>query len=70
MQTEVCIRALPFFKNLSEEDIALLTTISHMENYYPDYILHYENTTSKRILFLIKGLAKAYKIDKYLNFRT
>jgi len=67
MHTETCIRALPFFENLSDEQTTLLSTLSHIENYSQDYILHYENTASTRMLFLIKGLAKAYRIDKHDN---
>jgi len=67
MHTEISIRALPFFKSLSTEHITFLTTISHLENYTADYILHYENTRSNRILFLISGLARAYRIDKHDN---
>ncbi len=67
MHTETSIRALSFFKNLSDAQITSLATISHLESYASDYILHYENTQSNRILFLISGLAKAYKIDKHDN---
>jgi len=67
MQTEASIRMLPFFRSLSDEQIQLLGSISHVEHYAADYILHYENSYSTRILFLIKGLAKAYRIDKHDN---
>ena len=38
-----------------------------LQNYTEDYVLHYENKESNKLLFLTEGLAKAYKIDKHDN---
>ncbi len=66
-QTEKSIRALSFFAHLQEKEIARLAAMSHLESYPKSYLLHYEGNLSTRILFLVSGLAKAYKIDKYDN---
>lgn len=66
-KTEEAIRSLSFFEPLDDTQIAQLSKISHIEYHEADYLLHYENSTSSRILFLVSGLAKAYKIDKYDN---
>ncbi|MEN4046670.1 Crp/Fnr family transcriptional regulator [Sulfurimonas sp. NWX367] len=44
-----------------------LVSISLLHRYQKDYVLHYENGNSSELLFLIDGLAKAYKIDKHDN---
>jgi CRP/FNR family transcriptional regulator len=44
-----------------------LISISLLKSYKNNYLLHYEKTKQDRLLFLVKGLAKAYKIDKYEN---
>ncbi len=67
MQTKASIQSLSFFKTLNEQQIEHLSSISHIEKYAQGYMLHYEQTLSSRILFLTKGLAKAFKIDKYDN---
>ena len=66
-KTEQSIRELSFFSRINEEQITQLAAISHLESYPKSYLLHYEGSISKRILFLVSGLAKAYKIDKYDN---
>jgi len=67
LQTEAAIRSLSFFNVLEDEQIIQLSSIAHIETYSKGYILHYEKSHSSRILFLVKGLAKAFKIDKYDN---
>ena len=66
-KTEQSIRELSFFSRINEGQITQLAAISHLESYPKSYLLHYEGSSSKRILFLVSGLAKAYKIDKYDN---
>jgi len=67
LQTETAIRSLSFFNILDEQQREKLSSISHIETYGKGYILHYERSRSSRILFLVQGLAKAFKIDKYDN---
>jgi CRP/FNR family transcriptional regulator len=61
------IAELNFFSNLSEPLKEILYSISSIKSYPADYLLQYENSHNNQLLFLIKGLAKAYKIDKYDN---
>jgi len=61
------IGSLSFFSTLKTEQIALLSSFSSSKNYPKDYMLHYEKSLSSSLLFLVKGLAKAYKIDKHGN---
>ena len=67
MSIKDCISSLDFFKKLNQEQIELLTSISTINNYQKDYILHYEQKYTKNLLFLKSGLVKAYKIDKHDN---
>ena len=61
------IHSLSFFSTLNEEEINKLISISFVKEYNNEYMLHYENSQSDRLLFLVKGLAKASKIDKHDN---
>ncbi len=61
------IENLVFFRHLTLLERERLMAISSLRTYNPQYLLHYEKSQSKRLLFLVKGLAKAYKIDKHEN---
>ena len=61
------LRSIDFFATLNSEQIDDLASISTINNYDKDYILHYEKKRSEQLLFLVDGLAKAYKIDKHNN---
>jgi len=61
------ISKLDFFNNLDNQKIETLISISSIKNYKSNYLLYYEKTKQNRLLFLVEGLAKAYKIDKYGN---
>lgn len=61
------IHSLPFFKNLSEDEVEQLIAISSLKNYNAESLLHYEKNQSNKLLFLVSGLAKAYKMDKHDN---
>ncbi len=52
---------------MNNEQKKLLASISTLNSYKKDYILYYEQKHSSNLLFLITGLAKAYKIDKHNN---
>lgn len=67
MSIENCINSLDFFSTLDEQQVELLCSISTVNNYNKDYILHYEQKNIDNLLFLKSGLAKAYKIDKHDN---
>jgi len=61
------IKSLDFFSKLNTKEIDLLCSLSTINNYTNNYILNYENQTSNKLLFLLKGLTKSYKIDKHSN---
>jgi len=58
---------LDFFSNLSEDRIDDLISISSIKSYSANCLLHYEKSQHTQLLFLVDGLAKAYKIDKHDN---
>ncbi len=61
------IKSLSIFKDLNNSQIDKLYSISTVQNYSKNSILFYEKDRTDRLIFLISGLAKAYKIDKYNN---
>jgi len=61
------IKNLNFFSTLNDEQLDILLGISLIETYDKDSVLYYEKTSSHKVIFLIKGLAKAFKIDKHDN---
>ncbi len=67
MNIKEAIANLNFFSNLSHRNIERLVSISAIKSYNIDCLLHYEKNRSNQLLFLIEGLAKAYKIDKHDN---
>jgi len=67
MSIKEALFQLNFFSNLEEDEINQLIAISSFKKYSSDFLLHYEKSHSKNLLFLVNGLAKAYKIDKHDN---
>ena len=67
MSTKKTIASLDFFSLLSEEQIDQLLSISVINKYPKEYVVHYEKKENNSLLFLLSGLAKAYKIDKHNN---
>ncbi|HEY9202725.1 MAG TPA: Crp/Fnr family transcriptional regulator [Sulfurimonas sp.] len=61
------IKKLSFFSSLSEEQLSTINSISKIMTYPKNSILYYENDINDRIFFLISGLLKVYKIDKFEN---
>jgi CRP/FNR family transcriptional regulator len=61
------IKNLSFFKSLNESLIEDVSNISTIKNYPKNSILYYENDIKNKIFFLLSGLLKIYKIDKYEN---
>lgn len=61
------IHSIEFFSKLSEDKVAEFVTISSLKNYNSESLLHYEKSQSDKLLFLVDGLAKAYKMDKHDN---
>lgn len=61
------IKKLSFFNSLNEDQLATIDSISKITSYAKNSVLYYENDTNNKIFFLISGLIKVYKIDKYEN---
>ncbi len=56
-----------FFSSLNEEQLEQIVSITSLHEYEKEYMLYYEQEKSPYLYFLVKGLAKAYKIDKHNN---
>ena len=67
MSIKNVIKSQDFFSSLNEEQVDKLASISTLNSYSKEYILHYESRELDRLIFLIEGLVKAYKIDKHGN---
>ncbi|MCW8839166.1 MAG: Crp/Fnr family transcriptional regulator [Thiovulaceae bacterium] len=61
------IKNLSFFKSLNNGQIKNISNISIVKTYPKNSILYYENDTKNKVYFLLSGLLKVYKIDKYEN---
>jgi CRP/FNR family transcriptional regulator len=61
------IRKISFFNSLDEEEIGLISSISTVSKYESNSILFYESDTKNHLLFLVEGLIKIYKYDKFGN---
>ena len=58
---------MDFFENLSDEQIDVLSNFSFISKYEKDSILFYETDLKTNLLFLVSGLIKIYKYDKFDN---
>ena len=61
------IQSLNFFATLDEEQLSVVHEISNIVAYPKGSILYYENEEFDKLFFLVTGLLKVYKIDKYEN---
>ncbi|WP_294961959.1 Crp/Fnr family transcriptional regulator [Sulfurimonas sp.] len=61
------IKKLNFFKSLDSEQLQEIKSISNIVEYPKGSILYYENDTFNKIFFLVSGVLKVYKIDKFEN---
>jgi CRP-like cAMP-binding protein len=61
------IRKISFFNNLNDEQINIIASISTVSKQPNKSILYYESDISKNLLFLVEGLIKIYKVDKFNN---
>ncbi|OHD96413.1 MAG: transcriptional regulator [Sulfurimonas sp. RIFCSPHIGHO2_12_FULL_36_9] len=61
------IKQLSFFSSLNSEKLDIVNSISKITTYPKNSILYYENDSSNKIFFLVSGLLKVYKIDKFEN---
>jgi len=61
------IRNIDLFSSLDNQKIDFLKSISNISEYIKNSILYYELESSNQLIFLITGLVKVYKIDKFDN---
>lgn len=61
------IKDIEFFNELKDEQLLELVSISSVQKYVKNSILYYESEHSNNIQFLVSGLIKIYKVDKYDN---
>lgn len=67
MSLKKIIQTQVFFSSLSEDEIKQLVSISTLHQCKKGYVYCYEHSKSDELLFLVSGLARSYKIDKYDN---
>ena len=67
MNLQGIIRKISFFNNLNDEQVKLIASISNVSKYPKNSILYYESDINKNLLFLVEGLIKIYKVDKFNN---
>ena len=67
MSIQESIRKISFFNNLNDEQIDLIASISNESTYTSNSILYYESDVNNNLLFLVDGLIKIYKVDKFDN---
>ena len=61
------IRKLNFFKSLDAKDLDTVSSISTIAKHPKNSVLYYENDTHNKLFFLVSGLLKIYKVDKFDN---
>lgn len=67
MTLEETVSNIKFFDTLSTEEKDIIKSISTVVKYPKNSILYYEADTTNKLLFLVDGLLKIYKIDKFDN---
>ncbi len=67
LQLKDAIKNISLFSNISEDALNVIYSISSLVRYEKDNILFYESDFSNHLLFLVEGLLKVYKIDKFNN---
>jgi len=61
------IKSIDFFSSLDDEQINYLSDISIVRSFSKDTIVYYESDIDYSLQFLVSGLIKIYKIDKFDN---
>jgi len=67
MNTKEAIKKINLFSHLNEDEIEFIASMSHISNYSSNSVLFYESESTDKLLFLVEGLLKVYKIDKNDN---
>lgn len=61
------VKNIDFFSELDDAQLTELSNISNVIKYPKSSILYYESEVNNHILFLVSGLLKVYKVDKFDN---
>jgi CRP/FNR family transcriptional regulator len=61
------INNINFFNTLTKQQKQQIASISIVTKYQKNTILYYESYTSKNLIFLVSGLLKIFKLDKFDN---
>lgn len=61
------ISKISFFNTLTKEQKDQIASISIVSKYPKNNVLYYESDTNKNLLFLVSGLLKIFKLDKFDN---
>jgi len=61
------LEKIEVFQECDEDTLCQVAEISTLHSYDAQSVLHYEAETSHQLLFLVGGLLKVYKIDKFDN---
>ena len=67
MNIHETISEISFFDTLDEKQKEQIASISTVSKYQANTILYYESETKQNILFLVSGLLKIFKLDKFDN---
>lgn len=65
--TKETLKDINLFSHLEDSKLEELVKISSISHYEKDSILYYETEVTDKLLFLIEGQIKVYKVDKYDN---
>lgn len=67
MNIQETINKISFFDSLNEKEKEQISEIANVIEYPKSSILYYESEISNNLLFLVEGLMKIYKLDKFDN---
>ncbi|WP_373072142.1 Crp/Fnr family transcriptional regulator [Sulfurimonas sp.] len=67
MNIKDAIKSITLFNHLNEEEVEFIASMSHVSKFDAGSVLYYESESIDKLLFLVDGLLKVYKIDKYDN---
>lgn len=67
MNIKDAIKSINLFTHLTEKEINTIASMANVSNYDSNSVLFYESESTDKLLFLVDGLLKVYKIDKYDN---
>lgn len=67
MPIQDTIKSIDFFNELDDSQLEEIANISNVVTYPKNSILYYESDINNHIMFLVSGLIKVYKVDKFDN---